>query len=137
MKKILKLSLSCLLFSLSLMGAQSFATDTDTTPGSTTPEIIDPLTKLDQCTADIKQYCSDITPGKGRVLFCLKAHDDKITANCLTQVHQVMKEYKEIYHACKGDIEKFCKTVQPGEGRVLACLKQNQAQLSPECKSKL
>jgi hypothetical protein len=35
--------------------------------------------------------------------------------------------------ACKGDVDKLCKDVQPGEGRVLACLKSHQSELSPKC----
>lgn len=35
--------------------------------------------------------------------------------------------------ACKTDYEKFCKDVQPGQGRIINCLKANEAKLSPEC----
>lgn len=37
---------------------------------------------------------------------------------------------------CKADIEKFCKDVQPGEGRIVKCLKEHEAELSVECKAK-
>jgi len=36
--------------------------------------------------------------------------------------------------ACKADIEKFCTGVHPGGGRIPACLKQKEAQLSAACK---
>lgn len=35
--------------------------------------------------------------------------------------------------ACKQDVEKLCKDEKPGEGRILACLKTNQATVSPKC----
>jgi hypothetical protein len=35
---------------------------------------------------------------------------------------------------CAGDIERFCGNIQPGMGRIADCLKQNEDQLSPECK---
>lgn len=35
---------------------------------------------------------------------------------------------------CQGDIEKFCKNVEPGGGRIIQCLKQNEASLSDACK---
>lgn len=36
--------------------------------------------------------------------------------------------------ACADDAQKFCSTVQPGGGRIIACLKQNQGQVSDRCK---
>jgi hypothetical protein len=39
--------------------------------------------------------------------------------------------------ACKPDVEKFCSAVQPGGGRVKACIKQNEAQVSQPCKDAL
>lgn len=36
--------------------------------------------------------------------------------------------------ACAPDIEKFCKGIPPGEGKIAMCLKQNQTGLSPACK---
>lgn len=37
---------------------------------------------------------------------------------------------------CKADIEKFCKDVPHRDGKLMACLKQNEASLSAECKAK-
>jgi hypothetical protein len=36
--------------------------------------------------------------------------------------------------ACKADVEKFCSGIQPGGGRIVGCLKQNDAQVSANCK---
>jgi hypothetical protein len=36
--------------------------------------------------------------------------------------------------ACKPDIQKFCASVQPGGGRIAACLKDHAADLSADCK---
>jgi len=35
---------------------------------------------------------------------------------------------------CKTDIEKLCAKVERGHGRVVMCLKEHTAELSPECK---
>jgi len=35
--------------------------------------------------------------------------------------------------ACKADIEKFCKDIKPGGGRIWVCLKSNGDRLSQEC----
>jgi hypothetical protein len=39
--------------------------------------------------------------------------------------------------ACMADYDRFCSDVQPGGGRVKACLKQNARSLSPECREAL
>jgi hypothetical protein len=36
--------------------------------------------------------------------------------------------------ACETDIQKLCTGVQPGGGRILACLKQHKDQVSDGCK---
>jgi phage host-nuclease inhibitor protein Gam len=36
--------------------------------------------------------------------------------------------------ACKADIEKFCKDIKPGEGRLQACIKSNEDRLTQQCK---
>jgi hypothetical protein len=36
--------------------------------------------------------------------------------------------------ACKADVERFCKDIKPGGGRIWACLKSNEGSLSKECK---
>ena len=38
---------------------------------------------------------------------------------------------------CKPDVEKFCKNVEKGEGRIHKCLKENQDLLSQPCKDKM
>ena len=39
--------------------------------------------------------------------------------------------------ACKADVDKLCPGVQPGGGRIIACLQQNDAQVSAACKDAL
>jgi hypothetical protein len=34
---------------------------------------------------------------------------------------------------CAGDVQTLCPGVQPGGGRVIGCLRQNAAKLSPDC----
>lgn len=46
-------------------------------------------------------------------------------------------EEREGHHACHADVQKFCKGVQPGGGRIAACLKTHESELSPECKERI
>jgi hypothetical protein len=35
--------------------------------------------------------------------------------------------------ACRGDAQRFCRGIQPGEGRIGKCLKEHIAEVSPGC----
>jgi len=39
--------------------------------------------------------------------------------------------------ACRVDTKKLCAGMQPGGGRVMACLTQHESELSPDCKAVL
>lgn len=39
--------------------------------------------------------------------------------------------------ACMGDYEKYCKSVEPGGGRIIACLAKESEKLTPACKKVL
>src|SRR5580692_1857520 len=39
-----------------------------------------------------------------------------------------------IQAACAGDAQKLCAGVQPGGGRIVACLKEHKDELSDQCK---
>lgn len=34
---------------------------------------------------------------------------------------------------CKGDIEKFCKDIQKGEGRIAQCLESHKSEVTTDC----
>ncbi|MGB6341876.1 MAG: cysteine rich repeat-containing protein, partial [Xanthobacteraceae bacterium] len=34
------------------------------------------------CDEDLRKYCGAVTPGEGRLLLCLEAHEDKIGTKC-------------------------------------------------------
>lgn len=38
---------------------------------------------------------------------------------------------------CKTDVEKLCPGVQPGGGRIAACLRDHKEQVSDACKAKI
>jgi hypothetical protein len=40
-------------------------------------------------------------------------------------------------HPCAADVQKFCKDVKRGEGRIIKCLKSHQSELSQACSSLL
>jgi hypothetical protein len=42
-----------------------------------------------------------------------------------------------VLKACKPDIARFCSQVQPGQGRIKACMKEHLPELSEPCKEGL
>ena len=42
-----------------------------------------------------------------------------------------------VAEACKKDVETLCPGVQPGEGRIAACMKDQRRKLSDGCKAAL
>ena len=40
-------------------------------------------------------------------------------------------------HPCMEDAQKLCQGIQPGGGRIAACLKSHQSDLSAACKEKI
>jgi len=42
-----------------------------------------------------------------------------------------------VLKACKPDIARFCSQVQPGQGRIKACMKEHLPELSDPCKEGL
>jgi hypothetical protein len=46
-------------------------------------------------------------------------------------------EEREHPGACREDVQKLCKGTKPGGGRIVACLKQHEAELSAGCKEKI
>jgi hypothetical protein len=92
------------------------------------------------CSEDLKQYCSAVTPGGGRLVYCLESYEDKISAKCAFDLDEVeldlqdtTEQLKEAVRVCQGDIQKLCSTTQPGEGRIAACLAANRSAVSAGC----
>jgi hypothetical protein len=38
---------------------------------------------------------------------------------------------------CRADVQKLCAGTEPGGGRIAACLRENEAKLSPPCQAQL
>ena len=89
------------------------------------------------CADDLAKFCKDVKPGGGRLERCLKEHEKDLSPECKASIGAARAKAKEAHDACANDVQKFCKDVKPGEGRLVKCLKENEKQLSPECRDKL
>ena len=79
------------------------------------------------------------SPFAGSILVALGAAASwGTTASAQTQVPQEMRsKAMSLAQVCRTDYERHCHDVQPGGGRVLACLSANAEKLSPPCRDAL
>ena len=95
---------------------------------------------LEVCRPEIETYCSQVTPGEGRLLACFIAHEDKISGQCGWAVYEAMSELEALVDAiayvadaCWDDMVEHCAEVEMGEGRVAECLLLHREEVSSQC----
>jgi len=89
------------------------------------------------CANDVKQFCSDVQPGRSNVMQCLREHQADLSAACKDRIQEAQTRAQETRQACQSDAAKFCADVSAGRGGVLRCLRQHESELSAECKASL
>lgn len=96
------------------------------------------------CEQELATYCKDITPGKGRLLGCLYAYQDKLSPRCeyalydaAAQLERAISRLNYTVGECRDDLKSYCAEIKSGEGRLLDCLQKNDAKLSSRCKTAL
>jgi hypothetical protein len=87
------------------------------------------------CMIDIQEFCKGIKRGGGRIWTCLKSNEDRLSQGCKDYIAQVREKRKDFHNACETDINKFCKEILPGKGRIVSCLKSHERELSETCRN--
>jgi hypothetical protein len=95
---------------------------------------------LTACEPEIEAYCSQVTPGDGRLLACFFAHEDKLSGSCSWAIYEASAALDAFVNAiayvateCRDDLLEFCGDVQMGEGRVGVCLIEHEEEVSAGC----
>ncbi len=99
------------------------------------------IAKLESsCGDEINKYCNTVTAGAGRLLYCMQAHEDKISAKCAYELEETATKFqasadnlRDAVNACKAEITGVCGKTAPGQGRIAACLLANKSTLSKNC----
>ena len=137
----MNLKLDVLIFGLCLsLGA---CTNSQTVNGTNTPAALykDPLeTFLQACSTEYFKYCQDVTPGDGRELACIYAHEDQLSNRCenalydaAQQLETAVAELAYLAAECDADIEKNCANFEPGEGRIMDCMEPHLNAVNKHC----
>jgi hypothetical protein len=108
------------------------APQADTAPGKT-------ARPMAACRADLKALCGTVPRGGGAKMKCLVENRAKASAECqavmatLSQRNANGTAAKQARLACLADAQALCATVEKGRGRVMRCLRDNQAKVAPAC----
>ena len=96
------------------------------------------------CAKDIKKYCTTVTPGEGRMVYCMQAHEDKVSPKCAYELEEsassiqaLTDSLKDAVLACKAEIAGVCGKTVPGQGRIAACLMANRSAVSKGCEESI
>lgn len=99
---------------------------------------------MEGCRTDIDTYCDQVTPGEQRLMSCIYAHEDKVSDKCKGNVRDALLLVKAdiaqanfVGRLCGSDILAHCGDVEPGDGRIQACLTGKSADLSQTCRQAL
>ncbi len=89
------------------------------------------------CAEDAAKLCKGVKQGEGRMVQCLKQHENELSSGCKEQAAEVKEKIHDFASACKEDMKKLCAETKPGGGRLVQCLKQHEAELSAGCKQRM
>jgi len=98
---------------------------------------------LEPCAAELPTLCAKVDPGEGRLLACLRRHDDALTPPCRERVLLLSPPTDttpmgpKAQQACRFDLQAQCRGVAPGGGRLKQCLLARAAKVSPPCRAAL
>ena len=96
---------------------------------------------FESCSKDIEIYCSQVTPGDGRLSACIYAHEDKVsdecdaaTENLSTLLDWFLETVRYTLDQCADDIQTYCAGTEFGGGRILSCLANKTSQIADGCR---
>lgn len=96
---------------------------------------------FDTCKTDLNAYCSQVTPGNGRIISCLYAHEHRLSESCDSATEDLanlldwfFETVRHVTDQCADDIHKHCANVAFGGGRIFSCLVEKESSLTDSCK---
>jgi hypothetical protein len=84
------------------------------------------------CAEDIKKSCSNVEPGRGRIVACVKEHLTEFSDVCKER----LAELTAVAKVCREDVEKQCGTVR-SRVRKASCVMDALGNLGDACKDSI
>ena len=95
---------------------------------------------VEGCDEDVKQHCDGLGDNTDKVFMCLAAYEEQLSTKCKEGILEAALSIKMgaaaldySISACETDADKYCLEVQPGEGRIVSCIRANADKVSPDC----
>jgi len=87
------------------------------------------------CGDDIERFCSDVTPGGGRMASCMQAYSDQLSRSCnfalRRATNRIQQAVENIADTCMSAVQQQC-----GEaGNMRQCLEQKSSSLPQSCQT--
>jgi Cysteine rich repeat len=99
------------------------------------------------CSQDIAKFCKDVKPDRRAIMDCLEEHENELSDACKDyearlegkrgEATEQIRQYKAFLQACKDDVAKFCREVNPANGGIEKCLDKHADNLSTPCSASL
>ena len=91
------------------------------------------------CTEEIRTLCTDVQPGCGRILQCLKNNESKLSMACAQRFQDLQEFVSGPMGACRDDWVAYCYHPRASMGRqeMIQCLQANQPKVATGCQKAL
>ena len=100
--------------------------------------------EVDSCDADAAKLCPGLALNSKKSFMCLMAYEDNLSTACKIGIVEAaialevgMMAIDYSIQSCEADADKYCLDVEPGEGRIVSCLKKNETKLDKQCAAAL
>ena len=91
------------------------------------------------CNEDAAKLCPGLSHSR-KVFMCLAAYEDNLSNSCKLGIAEAamtlekgMMAIDYSIRSCQADADAYCLDVEPGEGRIVGCLKKNESLLAKQC----
>ena len=100
--------------------------------------------EINSCNADAAILCPGLPLNSQKSFMCLMAYEDNLSLACelgiveaaiALEMGMIAIDYS--IKACEADADKYCLNVEAGEGRIVSCLRKNEARLDKACTAAL
>jgi len=99
---------------------------------------------IPSCNADAAILCPGLPLNSQKSFMCLMAYEDNLSLACQLGIVEAamalemgMMAIDYSIKACEADADKYCMDVEAGEGRIVSCLRKNEAKLNEKCTTAL